>query len=181
MYDAKGNDVTHHDLQDKVAWCINGASLEDGFVQLYGDQLNLVINPEKEDNPYAPDLLNTQNGLLGDLKTQNTPFFQARPRFDLDPQYAVVFNGKDRKRYSDYYPDIEIYFAVDWVAIRFETKASIDVNPMVGVWRIPFNALNVLCEGAPFHEYQQRIGDTKGNAKGSYVLDLQNPAFTKVI
>ncbi|MBK8808732.1 MAG: hypothetical protein IPO21_19680 [Bacteroidales bacterium] len=181
LFDISGNDVTHHDLQDKGVWCIDGASKEEAYVQLYGTQLNLVINPEKDTNPYAPDLLNTRNGKLGDLKTQNTPFFQSVSRFGLNSQHTVVFNGKDSERYKSLYPEIEIYFAVDWQVISFESdKSKISVNPMVGVWFIPFAELYKVLKTAPFHTYQQRVGDNKGNAKGSFVLDLTNPAFKKV-
>ena len=96
LFDKDGKQVTHHDLQDKGVWCRTGASKEEVFVDLYGQQLDLIINPAKENNPYVPDLKNTKTGRLADLKTQNTPFFQAKSRFDYDPQYVVVFNKKDK-------------------------------------------------------------------------------------
>ncbi|WPR76335.1 hypothetical protein [Algoriphagus sp. NG3] len=182
LFDISGTDVTHHDLQDKGVWCIEGASKEEAFVRLYGSELGLAINPEKITNPYAPDLLNTKNGKLGDLKTQNTPFFQAGSRFGLNPQHTVVFNGKDRDRYRSLYPEIEIYFAVDWQVVSFESSHSkVNVEAMVGIWFIPFGELDKVLEKAPFHSYRQRVYDNKGNAKGSYVLDLMNPAFRKVV
>ena len=181
-YDIHGNTISNHDLQDKGVWCETGASKEETFVKKYGDELGLIINPEKTENPYAPDLLNTQNGLLADLKTQNTPFFQAESRFGYDPQFTVVFNGKDRDRYNELYPDIEIYFAVDWQAVKFVSNGkSIEVEPMVGVWKISFTELEEILKTAPFHSYQQRYDDQRGNAKGSYVLDLQNENFIRVI
>ena len=182
LLDVNGKDVTHHDLQDKGVWCVSGASQEEGFVQKYGKDLSLVINPAKETDPYVPDLKNTDTGTIADLKTQNTPFFQSKSRFGIDPQFAVVFNGKDRERYKRLYPDIDIYFAVDWQVVGFESgNNKTIVQPMVGVWRIPFKELDKILDSAPFHEYQQRVGDTKGNAKGSYVLDLQNSAFKRIV
>lgn len=182
LLDVNGNDVTHHDLQDKGVWCVSGASQEEGFVQKYGKYLSLVINPAKDTDPYVPDLKNTDTGIIADLKTQNTPFFQSKSRFGIDPQFAVVFNGKDRERYKRLYPDIDIYFAVDWQVVGFVSgNNKTTVEPMVGVWRIPFKELDKVLDTAPFHEYQQRVGDTRGNAKGSYVLDLQNPAFKRVV
>ena len=181
LYDQHNQIIQHHDLQDKGVWCRSGASKEEVFVDLYGKQLDLIINPDKITNPYVPDLKNTQTGQLADLKTQNTPFFQAQSRFDYDPQYTVVFNKKDKDRYRQKYPILAIYFAIDWQAIRFEGRQRISVSPMVGVWKIPFLELDVLLEQAPFHEYQQRTNDTKGNAKGSYVLDIRNPSFLKCV
>ncbi len=182
LFDPLGKELTYHDLQDKGLWCIAGASKEETFVRLYGERLNLIIHPEKASNRYGPDLLNTANGLPGDLKTQNTPFFQAQERFQMPPQFVVVFNGKDRERYSQLYPNIEIYFAVDWQAVRFETWGkAIAVQPMAGVWKISFPALQELLKKAPFHSYQQRMTDQKGNAKGSYVLDLRQPGFNRVV
>jgi len=56
----------------------------------------------------------------------------------------------------------------------------IDVQPMVGVWRIGFPALKELCINSPVHRYQQRINDVRGNAKRSYVLNLLDNKFEKV-
>ncbi|MDO5968278.1 hypothetical protein Q4Q35_00520 [Flavivirga aquimarina] len=181
LFDINGNVIEQHDLQDKGVWCQTGASKEKVFVDKFGKSLNLIINPEKENNPYAPDLLNTSTNLLADLKTQNTPFFQAQTRFNYDPQYTVVFNGKDRHRYKEKYPDIEIYFAVDWQAIKFENGKIIEVKPMTGVWFIPFQKLDKLLESSPFHSYGQRKFDQRGNAKGSYVLNLLNNNFIRLL
>ena len=180
LLDINGIDVTPRDLQAKGAWCETGAKIEEVFVKRYGEQLGLVINPEKGANRYAPDLVDTKTKGVGDLKTQNTPFFQARPRFGLDPQYTVVFNEKDAERYGRLYPDIEIYFWVDWVAVTFIGSTTISVEPMIGIWFIPFRELQKLLAKAPIHPYAQRTNDIQGNAKGSYVLDLQNPAFQRV-
>lgn len=175
-------EISRNDLQNKGVWCEDGASQEKVFVKKYGEQLGLIINPEKVNNPYAPDLLNTKNDILADLKTQNTPFFQAKSRFGYDPQFTVVFNGKDRERYKSQYPKIEIYFAVDWQAVKFENNSgAIEVNPMIGVWFIPFPKLDVILGNAPYHEYQQRVWDEKGNAKGSYILNLKNENFERLI
>ena len=181
LYDIHNQIITHHDLQDKGVWCRTGARKEDVFVELYGKQLDLIINLQKKTNPYVPDLQNSQTGDLADLKTQNTPFFQAQPRFGLDPQYTIVFNGKDRVRYRAKYPDLMIYFAIDWQVIRFVGRQTIEVEPMLGVWEIPFLQLDILLAQAPFHSYQQRQDDKKGNAKGSYVLDIRNPSFRRVV
>ncbi|MEM9142912.1 MAG: hypothetical protein AAGA86_07990, partial [Bacteroidota bacterium] len=172
LFDKDGKAITRHDLQDKGVWCRDGASKERVFVEKYGHDLHLGLNPEKDPDPYVPDLLNTANGKLADLKTQNTPFFQARPRFGMDPQYTAVFNGKDRIRYKEKYPKIETYFAVDWQAITFQGRYTVRVRPMTGIWFIPFEQLDKILETSPYHTYRQRRNDNKGNAKGSYVLNL---------
>lgn len=182
LIDKNGNDVTHHDLQDKGAWCEIGVAKEEAFVNKFGDQLGLIINPDKENNPFAPDLINIKNNALGDLKTQNTPFFKANSLYGLNPQYTVVFNEKDRVRYAANYPNIEIYFAVDWVVTEFRQNGNnIMVKPMFGIWRIPFLSLLEVIKKTSLHEYIQRQGDTRGNAKASYVLTLEDFHFEQIL
>ncbi|MCL2683007.1 MAG: hypothetical protein FWE63_05950 [Bacteroidales bacterium] len=181
LFDKNGSDRTHHDLQDKGPWCSHGVSKEETFVNRYGEQFSIAINPEKSTNIYAPDLLNTSNNIIGDLKTQNTPFFQAKGRYNINPQYAVTFNVKDYIRYSTSYPSIEMYFWVYWEIVKFQGTNTIEVDPMEGIWFIPFQNLIEVIKTSPIHTYQQRMNDTKGNARDSYVLDLQNPLFTKIV
>jgi len=136
---------------------------------------------DKQKDKKAPGILNRTTGNLGDLKVQNTPFFQADIRYGIDPQYAVVFNHKDKIRYERLYPDIEIYFWVDWMVTRFVSGSQeIHVQPMTGIWYIPFNKLIGILKNAPLHYYQQRKYDTKGNAKASYVLNLGDEHFVKL-
>ena len=181
LFNREGSEITLRDLQDKGPWCLFGVSKEDAFVEKFGKQFQIVINPEKTTNRYAPDLFNESSKKNGDLKTQNTPFFQAKSRYGIDPQYAVTFNVKDYERYLKQYPSIEIYFWVHWEAIKFSSSSTIEVEPMEGVWFIPFPDLIKVIKSSPVHTYQQRTNDTKGNARDSYVLDLRNPLFTKII
>ncbi|UBD64419.1 hypothetical protein K6V25_16070 [Bacteroides salyersiae] len=182
-YDINGNIVSNHDLQDKGFWCQTGISKEKIFINMFGEKLGLIINPEKATNKYAPDLFNTSKQLLADLKTQNTPFFLANKLFNYPPQHTVVFNVKDYIRYKKSYPNIEIYFAVDWQVIKYESKDTcIEVRPMVGVWKVDFPTLEEKLKNAPIHCYSQRKNDIKGNATQSYVLNLLNDkSFIKVI
>lgn len=182
LYDVNDNIVSNKNLQNKGLWCEIGAGKEEVFVRKYGELLGLAIHPDKKYNPYGPDLINLKNGKPADLKTQNTPFFQAGKRFGMDPQFTVVFNHKDRIRYKEKYPNIEIYFAVDWQAITFKSEyKTITVNPMQGLWYINFQKLNEVLEKAPLHNYQQRVNDKKGNAKGSYIVSLADQKFKKLI
>lgn len=41
--------------------------------------------------------------------------------------------------------------------------------------------LDIILEDAPYHEYQQRVWDERGNAKGSYILNLRNGYFKRLI
>ena len=85
------NDGVTHNTEDKSWWCQHGAQLEHAFVEICHSKLNLdaAINPDKETNPYAPDLI--VGGMLSDLKVQNTPFFVSR-RYGMDPRRCVTFN-----------------------------------------------------------------------------------------
>lgn len=183
IFDCENEEIDHKYLQDKSPWCEWGFTKEKKFLQYYGDKLNLSMNPNKRNDKYAPDLINNQNNKLGDLKTENTPFFQSKKRFNINPQYAVVFNKKDRIRYQKKYPDIEIYFWVDWIAIRFcgNNNEEIKVNQMSGVWYVNFKELDSILDNCHLHWYSQRIRDNKGNAKCSYVISLQNDIFQRVI
>ena len=181
LFNVRGQEVSHHDLQDKNVWCSFGESKESAFVKKYGDSLGVIINPIKKIDKYAPDLLRLQDSRVGDVKLQGTPFFKAQSLYRLDPQYTVVFNYKDMMRYQQLYPEIEIYFWVDWQAVRFEQGSfKVVINPMSGVWQISFSELLKVLEKAPLHSYMQRKFDTQGNAKSSYVINLQDERFRKV-
>jgi hypothetical protein len=174
-------EITPKDLQNKTLWCKDGEKIEQVFVNKFGAKLGLIINPEKTINPYAPDLLK-DNTLLADLKTQNTPFFKAKDLYGIDPTYAVVFNRKDAERYLKHYKEIIIYFWVEWHSVKFVMGNTIkEVDFLDGVWSIKFVDLIGLLKVAPEHFYQQRVNDTKGNAKGSFVLDIRNTSFTRII
>ncbi|WP_286760617.1 hypothetical protein [Salegentibacter sp. UBA1130] len=180
LYDKNGVEVNHSDLQSKKLWCKNGEQIEEAFVEKFGDKLKLKINPEKSTNPYAPDLVYEEQ-ILCDLKTQNTPFFKAEKLFGIDPTYAVVFNRKDAIRYYRKYPDIVIYFWVEWHSVKFEmSRFSKEVEYLNGVYKISFKDLIPFLKKSKEHSYQQRVNDRKGNAKSSFVLDLRDESFIKV-
>lgn len=156
--------------EDKAWWVLEGARKEVEFVERVCPQIGIsaIINPEKEKNPYAPDLL--VDGKLADLKTQNTPFFTAGLRFGISPQFAVTFNHKDYVRYYRLYPEIEIYFWIDWQTHRW---GRIFITPMIGVWHASFDDIREQVIASQKHAYKRRTNDRKGNARESYVLDLR--------
>jgi len=187
LFNKDGVEVTHHDLQDKSPWCRTGATKEEVFISKFGNKFGLKINPEKVDNKFAPDLINLNNNQYGDLKTQNTPFFKSQSKFNLDPQFTVVFNLKDRSRYAKLYPNIEIYFWVEWLITRFvwekegKTLQEILVQPTNGIWFITFQDLVQVLSNAPVHNYIQRKNDNRGNAQNSYIISLLDPRFKKIL
>ena len=170
--------------EDKRIWTGRALSVENQFVDdivpLLG--IDVIMNPDKVRNSYAPDLL--RNGeQLADLKKQTTPFFTSG-RYDLDPQYTVTFNRKDYLRYKHHYPNIHIYFWVDWERLVYTSNnqkwRTISLQPLKSVWEVPFSelALQIETGNIPLHIYVRRVNDTVGNAKDSYVFDVRT--FTHV-
>lgn len=162
------------DLQDKKSWCSHGRKLEDLFIDKFGDELSLEINKDKSDNVYAIDMYNTQDNLLSDLKSQNTPFFLAGKKYNIDPQFAVVFNKKDKLNYIDKTAngsDIYIYFWVKW---KKQERFNVRISEMDSIFRSKFSSLLEVLDDNKLHQYKQRKNDSKGNAKSSYVLDVRN-------
>lgn len=179
MFDRFGAPIRHPDLQAKQSWCQRGENLEQAFVREYGEIIGVEINPEKSSDPYVADLV-CDTG-YGDLKGQFTPFFSANRLYNIDPRFAVVFNKKDRDRYQEKYPEIIIYYWIDWQAVSFEMGSSrIEIEPLMGVWKIPFQSLLEMLNPENLHVYQQRRQDIRGNAKESYVIDIRDPRFTCV-
>lgn len=176
FYDRSGNVVLQDDLQDKEFWCAEGQQKEYSFIHKFGRRLRLRIHPNKEHDAFGPDLLHEPSKRPADLKTQNTPFFASRSLYRIDPQYAVTLNKKDVDRYRAKYPDILIYFAVEWVVVKMVyTSGKVSrVEPMFGVWAIRFSDLCELVRHAPLHKYRQRTNDQRGNATESYVLSLRD-------
>ena len=158
------------DNQAKTAWVERSKSTEQDFVNVYGKELGLTINPAKDRDPYVPDLM-WRGRRLAELKARSTPFFQAGRYYGIPPQYAVTINLKDIRHYTENYPGLLIYFWVFW-APPYE-KHEVRVEPMSGVWGIRLENLVPLCTDDRLHAYMERRNDTKGNAKDSYVVSLE--------
>jgi hypothetical protein len=181
LFNAEGREIRNRDLQDKGKWCRKGEALEEAFLAEYGAKQKLRLNPKKSTDPTAIDFV-FGKGMPADLKTQNTPFFKAEELYGISPQYAVTFNLKDAEYYWKKYRKVLLYFWVDWMAtaIEFSGGRRIEVKPMSGVWGIRFMNLTELLGAKNLHTYAQRKGDKGGNARDSYVVDLQNPHFTRL-
>lgn len=166
--------------EDKKTWCDFGARKEVAFVRNIVPLLrrDIIVNPEKEENPYVIDLVDRSSSNYADLKTQNTPFFTAG-QYGIDPQYAVTFNKKDYERYCEFYPMCDIYFHVQWEQTNYR---EIVVNPLSGVWVARFADMRRKIEmgRVPLHEYIYRKNDTV-NARESYVFNLKDPIFTRLL
>lgn len=169
------NHEVPHDTEDKGWWLQHGEELEFKFVKLCNEHLNLEakINPAKLRDATCPDLI--VDGVVSDLKVQNTPFFTAG-RYGMEPRNTITFNRKDYERYCQLYPNIGIYVWVDWKQTQYR---GISIEHLAGVFHLPFSDLAKLIESpAPEHRYINRMSDTRGNAKSSFLLDLRE--FTTV-
>lgn len=165
----RNSDVLH-DTEDRGWWYIHGQRLEEQFVQICRTKLNInaKINPEKCTDNTAPDLLVNQS--LADLKTQNTPFFTAG-RYGMDPRFTVTFNRKDYDRYMLLYPNIEIYFWIDWTQTKYR---DIEIEYFGGVFTLPFRQVVAMIDkGVPEHHYARRTDPSDRNAKSSFLLDIR--------
>lgn len=147
------------DNEDKQKWCTIGEELEKDFVKnnsFYG--CAVLLNKEKETNKFANDLTLV---LRADLKTITTPFFTAN-RYGIDSEYAITINKKDIERYKKLYPNI--FLILD---VKYKSFTGVKIC-----------SIKTLCklvdEGkAKEHFYINRVNDTKGNAKSSYIFDLR--------
>lgn len=170
------NAEVRHSTEDKIWWLHHGLELEYQFVELCKNELKIKaeINPTKSDFPTAPDLI--VDGKIADLKVQNTPFFSAS-KYSMDPRFTVTFNRKDFERYSSLYPEIVIYFWVNWTQLAWK---DFRVQKLNAICKVDFSQIadQVTSGTAKEHSYIHRKGDTKGNAKSSFLLDIRT--FQKV-
>ncbi|UYV50703.1 cold-shock protein [Priestia megaterium] len=167
------NEVRHN-TEDKSYWYKDGEEKEREFIDEITPLIDrkLIIHPEKKYNKSYIDLLNTETGELADLKSQREPFFTINSRDNrYDPRFTVTFNRKDYESYLEKYPKAVIYFWVRWESLKFR---DISVEPLEGVWEIPFSEIKNLVESDQLylHPYKNRKDDVL-NARDSYALDLR--------
>lgn len=159
-------------VEDKEVWLEFGEEKEREFVLDIASKIGLraIINPEKKENPYAPDLRIDDDYKIADLKTQETPFFTAN-KYGYDPRYTVTFNQTDYLEYMEQYPGMDILFWVNWDTLEGYGRK---ILPLQGVWRCTINDIaQFVKEGARLHPYINRQDDNQGNARESYMLDVR--------
>jgi hypothetical protein len=171
-----------HDTEDKSYWVEEYTKKETQFCKIMTFiGIPTEINPEKEFNKYAPDIL--VNRRLADLKYTSTPFYTAYKNYNLNPRYAVTFNDKDYNRYKANYPDIILYFWLDFMDSKgHKYGVNIDIDKCSHIFEVPFKQVmnDIESDKVQYHNYLRRENDIKGNAKGSYLLDVRtmNKIFT---
>lgn len=147
------------DNEDKDAWVRAGEEQEERFAgPVLGSGAAVFANPAKKENRYTHDIFVV---LPGDLKTVRT-LWRTAHRYGIDPQYAITLNKKDVERYQKFHPDIIIVWDIDIPGFR-----SRRYSPLKDI-------LKAVSSGhAKLHHYKNRVNDTRGNAKETYVLDAR--------
>lgn len=131
------------------------------------------VNTDKLTDPYTHDL---QVLFRSDLKSVTTPLFKARELYGLDPQYTVTFNDKDGKRYRELYPNLVVFFDVNWSVTSKRIGDDVyEVEPMHETYAGFLSDIRraIRTCGSKRLEYRQRVDDTAGNAKSSWVFDVR--------
>ncbi|MGR6841763.1 hypothetical protein ACU5DF_23890 [Aliivibrio wodanis] len=180
LRDFEDNQIGFTELNKKSFACKHGETQEELFVHTFNRLQNngfitstdiLSIHPEKESNPYHPDL--AVNHLhVGELKSKASPLFIAR-KYGIDPQYALTMDLKDSFHYSKFLDrgvDISIYIWVKWAAKsmsmykdkggqRNYTKRYDPVRQLAGIWKVKFSELRKFEKehNAPIHWYHENF------------------------
>ena len=147
--------------EDKASWCQQGLNWEHDFVanKNFRD-ISIEMNNDKESNPYTYDM----KGLFPcDLKTIHTPWKYAPRMFGIPSDFAISINHKDLSRYRELYPNIILILDVQYPNYKNTHWANLHLLRQL-----------ILNNKAFLHEYKNRINDTNGNAKNSYVFDIRD-------
>lgn len=175
------------DNEDKSAWCVEGERREEEFINLMSrhTHLKVSLNPEKITNKYAPDLVVSGYGIC-DLKAVQTPFFLCGKE-GFDPYFTITLNTKDIYRYREKYPGLSILFWVTWPA-GINGDGRYRAQPYKwAVYEIKMTTILEIVDSGltPYHPYKNRQQfknkpemqakgmDDKGNALGSYFIDVR--------
>jgi len=148
-YDPPRRVVSFDDLDNKAFWCNLGEDKEKAFINVMkkiDTGYSVDIHPEKETNPYHPDLEIIKNNqkFLGEAKIKNSPLFIAE-RYGVDPQFALTMDLKDSFNYIKWLEkgvDILIFLWIRWEAHEMILQnKSYKVKPMRGIWVTEFSKL----------------------------------------
>ena len=144
--------VSFNDLDNKAFWCNHGENKEHAFVKVMSKidtDYQVDIHPEKENNPYHPDLVVKHNDktYIGEAKIKNSPLFIAQ-KYGVSPQFALTMDLKDSFNYDKWLKrgeDIKIFIWVKWEAHEMHLSTrSYRVEPMRGIWVTSFSKLRFL-------------------------------------
>ena len=149
-------EISFKDLDNKAFWCKLGEEKEEAFVKYCkrtASKYKIQIHPEKETNPYHPDLLVKVNGIeqIGEVKIKNSPFFFAE-KHGVNPQFALTMDLKDSFNYTRLLnegTDLLIFIWVKWEAhVMICGDDVYRVKPMQGIWVTNFSKLRALQTGS---------------------------------
>ncbi|WP_146531846.1 hypothetical protein [Vibrio cyclitrophicus] len=180
LRDFNNNVIEFYELNEKSFACKHGESQEELFVHTFqrlknegvlNTSCSVEIHPEKEVNPYHPDL--AVNGLqLGELKSKASPLFIAN-KYGISPQFALTMDLKDSFHYSKFLDrgiDISIYIWVKWAAQSMSmyrkendekryTKYYEPVKQFAGIWKVQFSELRRFeqLNHPPIHWYNEKF------------------------
>lgn len=143
--------------EDKEAWCRLGEKAEDRFLgPVFRGGVSLFKNPAKDENPYLNDAFVV---LPADLKTIRTRF-ETADRYGIPAKTAITINKKDIDRYLTKWPLMTLILDIDYGDYRSLRVASVrEINRAIK------------SGAAKLHTYRNRVDDTDGNAKESWVLN----------
>ena len=146
LLDFDDNEISFDQLDDKAFWCKHGELQEKAFINIFQKLQNknilktifdISIHPEKNINPYHPDLL-VNKKYIGDAKIKNSPLFMAKT-YSVSPQFALTIDLKDifnyRKRLISKSQDVYVFIWVKWEAHKMITShKTYSVEKMGGIW-----------------------------------------------
>ena len=146
LLDFDNNEISFDQLDDKAFWCKHGELQEKAFINVFQKlqdenllktNFDISIHPEKNTNPYHPDLL-VNHKYIGDAKIKNSPLFMAKT-YSVSPQFALTIDLKDifnyRKRLISKSQDVYIFIWVKWEAHKMITsRNTYTVERMGGIW-----------------------------------------------
>lgn len=148
------------DLQDKQSWCELGELEEGNFLKSQDFHLvNVLPNVAKANDKFTHDM---RISFPSDLKTIRTKWRLSQEMFDIDPKYAISLNKKDIVRYQQLYPNIIIVFDIEITDYK-----EVHWSDLTRITRLITRGL------AKEHTYKQRVDDSSGNAKSSYIFDCR--------
>ena len=157
--------------ENRNFWYDKAESWEIDFIEKYGVQFGLIINPSKENNKYAPDLYILKESKSADLKLLKIPFYKSIATFNIDPQNCFTFNVSDLMEYSiKYSNDFGIFI---WKNFDNSNEFGININKEESIYYTTLFELKRLINSSnKIHHYIRRMNDTNGNSYGSYGVDL---------